>query len=104
MNGSEFLGSGESVHEFTAPAKTLNQILISAQAPRVIDLLSLDVEGNELSVLNGLDFEHFQFEYLCIETRSINNISHFLLERGYTLVETLSGHDYLFKKVKSYHL
>ena len=41
---------------FGAKARTLSSILDSTNAPTVIDLLSLDVEGAELEVLKGLIF------------------------------------------------
>ena len=37
------------------PVRTLDDVLAEAQAPAPIDLLSLDVEGHELQVLDGFD-------------------------------------------------
>ncbi len=42
------------------PTRTLDSILEEAQAPSPIDLLSVDVEGHELEVLSGFDFERWQ--------------------------------------------
>jgi hypothetical protein len=97
LDGNQFLQNNEYVHEFDAPAITLTQILLEAKAPQLIDLLSLDVEGNELQVLGGLDFEVFKFKYICVETRTQGLISHFLELRNYEFLAELSGHDYLYK-------
>lgn len=97
LDGKQFLQNNEYVHEFDAPAITLTQILLEAKAPQLIDLLSLDVEGNELQVLGGLDFEVFKFKYICVETRTQGLISHFLELRNYEFLAELSGHDYLYK-------
>ena len=61
-----------------------------------INFFSLDVEGNELNVLNGIDFNKTTFDYILIESRNINCINNFLLEKGYKNMFKLSHHDYLF--------
>ena len=38
--------------------RTLNSILIESKAPRLIDFFSLDVEGMEMKVLGGIDFDN----------------------------------------------
>ncbi len=82
---------------FDAIAVTLNQILITSNAPQNIDLLSVDVEGAEIEVLKGLDHTQFRFKYLCIECRNIEKLEKFLSDYGYVLEEKLTQHDYLFK-------
>ena len=64
-------------------------ILDSAGAPNVMDLLSLDVEGSELNVLNGFDFDKYRFKYVLIETRSFKKIDKYLTQRNYRLIEKL---------------
>ncbi|NBY42306.1 MAG: FkbM family methyltransferase, partial [Verrucomicrobia bacterium] len=51
--GLRFLNPGHVNFSFGAVARTLNSILIESDAPRLIDLLSLDVEGAEIEVLKG---------------------------------------------------
>ena len=85
---------------FGAVATTLTKILEDALAPRVIDLLSLDVEGAEIEVLKGINHEYYRFHYMVIESRDIDKISQYLQTVNYELVEKLSHHDYLFKNVK----
>jgi len=82
---------------FDAIAVTLNQILITSNAPQNIGLLSLDVEGAEIEVLKGLNHTQFRFKYLCIECRNIEKLEKFLSDYGYVLEEKLTQHDYLFK-------
>ena len=50
-------------------AKTLNSILVEANAPKLIDLLSLDTEGYENEVLNGINHDKFKFKYILVEQR-----------------------------------
>ena len=99
--GKAYLGNGETPVEILAPAKTLKALLDEANAPSVIDLLSLDVEGAEIEVLKGIDHQRYRFKYLLIESRSEEVITSFLAERGYRCIDKLSNHDYLYTDVKS---
>jgi hypothetical protein len=47
---------------------TLTDVLISNNIQRNIDFFSLDVEGHELQVLKGLDFELFNIDVICLES------------------------------------
>ena len=71
-------------------------ILDSAGAPNVMDLLSLDVEGSELNVLNGFDFDKYRFKYVLIETRSFKKIDKYLTQRNYRLIENMIAQDFLY--------
>jgi hypothetical protein len=99
-SGRKFYIQNADEKEFLAPARTLNSILQACQAPKKIDFLSLDVEGGEIEVLKGLDLNEFQFRYICVETRSFDTIREILFENGYSLVEKLTNHDYLFEYSK----
>jgi len=94
--GRQFLGSDETVFEFRAPARTLNSILLEANAPPRIDFLSLDVEGSEIEVLKGIDHEAFRFRYMLVECRDIARLTNYLGPLRYHLVENFNEHDYLF--------
>lgn len=96
MIGKQFLQPHEDVFTFGAEAKTLHDILVHADAPRVIDLFSLDVEGVELQVLEGVDHEHFRFRWLLVECRSFHRMNEYLQSHGYQFIRSLSEHDYLF--------
>ena len=47
--------------------KTLTDILDESNAPKYIDYLSIDVEGAEIHVLDGIDFNKYTFGIIHIE-------------------------------------
>ena len=94
------LKNDEIIFSFGAKARTLNDILDEAKAPEIIDFLSLDVEGAELEVLKGINYEKYRFKYLLIEVRDIKRMQNFLKEYNYLLIDQFSYHDYLFKYSK----
>lgn len=65
---------------------TLTELLDRYNAPSVIDYFSLDVEGAEERVINGLDFEKYSFNSLTVErpTPTVNDI---LFSKGYLFVK-----------------
>jgi FkbM family methyltransferase len=81
---------------YGALARPLNDILVEAGAPSLIDLLSLDVEGAEIEILRGIDHSRFRFKYMCIECRNREKLETYLKTIGYRLLEQLSVQDYLF--------
>ena len=78
------------------PAKTLNTILLENGAPKNIDFFSLDVEGEELSVLEGLDFSVFKIKYIFNESRDKKRTIDFLIDKNYEMIEDFDS-NYLFK-------
>jgi FkbM family methyltransferase len=89
-----------SAYKFLAPASTLQGILDTAEAPKHIDFLSLDVEGVELEVLQGVNHDEYRFRYICIESRNFEKINVYLTRNNYEYVSKLSDHDYLFIDMK----
>ena len=88
---------------YGAVAKTLNEILLTHNAPANIDFLSLDVEGNEESVLRGIDFDHFSFNFILVEIYKNNKkVASYLESQGYSFSKILSENpqysDILFSK------
>ena len=74
-----------------------------------IDFFSLDVEGNEIEVLNGVDFNKHSIEYLLIETDNFQRLENLLTKKNYKYLKRLSNYkfldkpdygDYLFKRIK----
>ena len=94
--GSEFIDV--ETYRFEVKASTLTDVLVECNSPSEIDFLSLDVEGSELNVLNGLDFNFFTIKYILIETREKETIERYLLSFSYHLVAKLSDQDFLFEK------
>lgn len=92
-------------------AKTL-QSIIDSTTFRDIDFLSLDVEGYELEVLKGIDFNEQKINFILIEVyeKDKDNIFDFMKNKNYTLIGNISNftkethpnwdglhNDYLFK-------
>lgn len=92
----KFLSSEDSIHKFEAEAQQLNSILDKTKAPKKIDFLSIDVEGAEFSVLNGIDFNKYSFKFILIETKEVEKIKNYLSKFQYSYVNHLSQHDILF--------
>src|SRR5262249_44599245 len=66
------------------PVTTLDQVLIDAQAPAPLDLLSIDVEGHEIDVLDGFDMARWRPRLILIEDLVMNLRLHcYLCGRGY---------------------
>ncbi|MDA8905242.1 FkbM family methyltransferase [Candidatus Thioglobus sp.] len=78
-----------------------------------IDFFSLDVEGVELEVLKGINFDAVDIKYICVEVwdKDKDKICNFLENKNYLLIKDLSEfnkkdfpnwggnhNDYLFKK------
>jgi FkbM family methyltransferase len=89
----------EEVVEFYAKPKTIDTILISSNAPKMIDLLSIDVEGAEIEVLKGIKFENYSFKFILVESRDEKKILSFLSKYKYKLIDQLTHHDFLFKRI-----
>ena len=85
--------------EYGAVARPLQAILDEVSAPRRIDLLSLDVEGAELTVLHGVDHEAVRFGHMLVECRDVARLDEAVLPWGYERVAKLSFHDYLYADV-----
>jgi FkbM family methyltransferase len=97
--------------QLSVKTTTLEKLLDDIQ-PSQIDLLSLDVEGNELNVLKGMNLEKYRPSYILVEVynQDYDSILSFLSSYGYNLKENFSkytkasnpywdgqANDYLFK-------
>ena len=87
----------DKVYKFFAPAITLSK-LTEKHSINHVDLLSLDVEGNELSILEGCKLEKGYIKNILVETFDYKTINTYLTNFGYYLVKKLSTHDYLYTK------
>jgi FkbM family methyltransferase len=80
-------------------AITLNKLLEKHNITN-IDFFSLDVEGYEISVLNGLNLNKYRPKFMLIESanREIlqNTIREYMLNKNYKFIERLSQNDDLF--------
>lgn len=81
-----------------------------------VDFFSLDVEGFELEVLKGIDFDRFKIRFILVEVNSdsynLKDLTSFLDTKGYRIVDNISKfnlidnptwpgnhQDYLFEKI-----
>lgn len=87
-------------HVYKAPAKTLSSILDDLGSPE-IDLLSLDVEGYEPRVLEGLDLVRHAPRYVLVEVdmRAPRRLVEDALDGLYRVHTELSPHDVLYERV-----
>lgn len=76
---------------------TLTDILDQNNAPTNIDYLSIDTNGAEYQVLQGIDFNKYTFGVLTVEHSNISqkqtNIRDFLATKGYILYKELFTDD-----------
>ncbi len=85
---------GYNLLEKKVPVLTANQIMqLNSPEQNSIDFLNIDVEGFEISVLRGLDFEKYKPKVVALEIHSDDIISafktevaEFLMNRGYKCV------------------
>lgn len=96
-SGLKHLSGYERVHEITVPSVPLQNILLHSGAPKIVDFLSLDVEGFEVEVLKGINHRDFRFKYILVESECFKNISDYFQSIGYIYMKSLSYHDYLFR-------
>ena len=88
---------GKKISNFDA--KTLTKILDEISAPNLIDFFSLDVEGFEDQVIQGINFNKYNFKFFLIETTN-DEVINFLNNNNYNLIKKLSDHDFLFEYKK----
>ena len=81
------------------PTITIDKLLTENKISK-IDFFSLDVEGYEISVLNGMDFSNVRPKYFLIETANRpeyqNIVRQYMKDKNYLFVKQLSGNDDLF--------
>ena len=103
FSNNQFLKNTQTIK---VKATTLDQIIKKDKSDKLIDLFSLDVEGYEFEVLNGINFDNIKFKFLLIETEFPEKLINYMSKKNYTFVERLSNYnfstkptygDYLFK-------
>jgi len=72
---------------------TLESLLSNANAPSVIDYLSIDTEGSEFEILSCFNFERYRFNFITVE----HNFT-FMREKIYTLLLS-KGYKRVFEEV-----
>jgi FkbM family methyltransferase len=81
---------------------SLHDLLVTHQAPRDIDYLSIDTEGSELDILTAFDWNSFRFGLITVEhnyTSQRTKLHELLTAKGYArkFEEISSGDDWYVK-------
>ena len=65
----------------------------------IIDLAIIDVEGSELELLKGINFEKIKINYFCIESYNFEKLNQFMINKNYEFLKKLHREDYVFKRI-----
>lgn len=88
---------GGEKNTFSVECMDINDIL-SILNTNKIDLLSVDTEGSELSILKHIDFSKFNIDVIVVEVLYHNNeLLDYMRGVGYHKLEEV-GYDWIFKK------
>lgn len=61
-----------------------------------VDIFFLDVEGSEISVLNGLDTKKHKIKNIVVETGSIDSFKDYMCTIGFDKYENIARNDFIF--------
>jgi FkbM family methyltransferase len=86
----------QQTYSIKVPVRTLESILDEFTELPTIDFFSLDVEGYELDVLQGLNIAKYQPKYILVEAWFFEEINSFLTAY-YDQIAQLTHHDYLYR-------
>ena len=84
----------EKIFDFESKGRTLTSIRRS-KLTKLDRFFSLDVEGAEFEVIDGIDFDKYNFKFFLIETDNFTKLNKILKIKNIFL-ENLTNHDYLF--------
>lgn len=74
---------------YTVDTISLNDLLKHHQAPAIIDYLSIDTEGSELSILSNFNFDMYKIKIITCEhnfSEDRGKIHNLLISKGYKLI------------------
>jgi FkbM family methyltransferase len=80
------------IYRFPAFSSSLSDLLDQCTIPSTIDFLSLDTEGNEMSVLLGLDLQRHRPTWILVECRD-NNVFNYLTHNSYSIYREFTNDD-----------
>lgn len=75
---------------------SISSLLDSTNSPKLINFFSLDVEGAEIEVLSGFNFDRYKIQYLLIESRNFIKTKNFLTQYDYVLKSHIDKSNLLF--------
>ena len=88
-------------HVMQVKTTSLFDLLRQNEAPEIIDYLSIDTEGSELAILEGFDWESYQFRCITVEhnyTDDRESIRNLLETKGYERQEA-QWDDWYFSRI-----
>lgn len=97
---SELTTMGGTKENLSVHSYTLDKLCKTHNITEV-DYLSIDVEGSEMSVLQGIDWSSLNIDIIDIEVNYKEDeelITDFLNKQGYTLIKKLTG-DNIYRKI-----
>ncbi|CAM9195891.1 unnamed protein product [Chrysoparadoxa australica] len=87
--GPEYDNKVEQGHPITRHSTRLDLLLKSAQAPEIIDYLSLDVEGAEMDIMSTFPFEEYTIRVTTTERPGVD-LKELFQEHGYIEVREIA--------------
>lgn len=92
-----------SNQKYSLRTQTLNSVFEYHNVPSEIDYISIDCEGSELHILEGLNFDKYHIKIFSIEhnyNKNRDQIIKFMKGKGYEIkYSRLTNIDYLFVKI-----
>ena len=80
----------QPISEYAVNANTLTSVLDRYDAPNEIDYVSIDTEGSEFEVLQGIDFQRYDIKVITVEhnyeSKKLAKVDALLLSHGYERV------------------
>ena len=94
--------SNSKINKIKIESKTFNKLIPNDQ---IIDLISIDIEGNEFEVLKSIDFNEYQIKVIILENNIPNEFSYleFFLENNFGYFDRV-GMDEIYYNKKFFNL
>lgn len=87
---NELKAYGGEKNKITVNNYTFSDLI--GKSNKHIDLLCIDTEGSELSILKSIDFNSYTFSCIAVENNyGENNVKNFLNTKGYRLITTIGA-------------
>ena len=84
--------------KLTCKVATLNNIFKENKIKK-IDLAIIDVEGSEIELLKGINFDEVDIKFFCIETYNFEELDMFMKKKNYIFIKKIHREDYVYKKI-----
>ena len=104
LSGIGIESNSSDIKKYTVHQERLSDVLTTRGIDNV-DFVSLDVEGYEMNVLDGIDFDKVQIKCICVENCPVGKalkpnmmLRRFLAERGFQLIARLTIDDVFVNK------